>query len=177
MDTSKFTRNATGNLVRTDYAPRDYAFVPHDIPPLWQFDPVLWPLLAAAKEALGTLNGIGQTLPNPQLLLSPLQNQEAITSSRIEGTFVTPEELLLFELDPTVPTSDGDKAADWLEVFNYGKALQRGTEMLRELPFCNRLILEMHQTLMHGVRGRNKSPGAFRKCAVQIGSNARFVAL
>jgi len=175
MDPKQFDELSPGRLIRVEEPLKNWSFIPDELPAKWPFANELWPLLVEAKEALGTLNGIGQTLPNPQLLLRPLQNREAISSSSIEGTFVTAQELLLFELDPREPGSADDKKADWLEVFNYGRSLLKGMEMLGELPLCNRLITEMHLTLMHGVRGRNKSPGKFRRCAVQIGSSGRFV--
>ena len=68
-------------------------------------------------------------LPDPELLLRPLQSRESISSSSIEGTIVTPEQLLLFEIDPEEPTSADEKRADWMEVFNYGRALREGCEM------------------------------------------------
>lgn len=175
MDATKFTSNATGRLVRIEQPRRDWAFIPDDLPPKWDFSPELWPLLVEAKETLGTLNGIGQVLPDPQLLLRPLQSREAITSSNIEGTYVTPEQLLLYQLDPREPRSGDEQMADWLEVFNYGRALEHAYQSLKSLPFCNRVIREMHGILMHGVRGRNKSPGEFRKWQVQIGSSGRFI--
>lgn len=135
----------------------------------------MWPLLAEAREALGTLNGIVQTLPNPQLLIRPLQNREAITSSSLEGTFVTPEQLLLFELEPVEPRRADEPASDSKEVHNYNLAIRKGRELLEELPFCLRIIKEMHRTLMQGVRGKSRSPGEFRRGQVQIGERARFV--
>jgi Fic family protein len=132
-------------------------------------------LLAEAKEALGTLNGIGQTLPSAQLLLQPLQSREAISSSGIEGTYVTPQQLLLYELDPTEPACGDDRAADSVEVRNYGLALEHGRTSLTKLPIGNRLIREMHRLLMQGVRGRNKAPGEFRRWQAQLGSRGRFI--
>jgi len=145
------------------------------MPPLWEFETDLWALLADAREALGTLNGIGQTLPDPELLLRPLQSRESISSSSIEGTYVTPEQLLLFEIDPTEPTSANDKRADWMEVFNYSRALRIGCEMISEQPISDHLIRGVHDCLMTGVRGRDKSPGQYRDGQVQIGSRARYV--
>ncbi|MEX2315699.1 MAG: Fic family protein [Pirellulales bacterium] len=176
MNRKEFTTAATGQLVPVQLATgKDWAFVPHQLPPEWSFPSSLWPLLAEAKEALGTLNGIGQTLSDHQLLLRPLQNREAISSSSIEGTYVTPEQLLLYELDPRDAESASDRAADWNEVFNYNRALVQGCELLKTLPVCNRLVREMHGILMTGVRGHYKNPGQFRDCQVQIGSQARFV--
>jgi Fic family protein len=88
---------------------------------------------------------------------------------------VTPEQLLLYELDPKEPKSPDDESADWREVFNYGRALERGCELLKSFPICNRVIREMHELLMSGVRGTNKSPGSFRKWQVQIGSIGRYI--
>lgn len=153
----------------------DWLFIPNEFPPQWEFPTELWPLLSDAKEALGTLNGIGQTLPNPELLLRPLQNREAITSSSIEGTYVTPEQLLLYELDPREPTSAEGQLADWREVSNYATALKQGCRMLEQLPVCGRLICEMHKTLMSGARGARKTPGEFRKIQVQIGSTGKYI--
>lgn len=175
MDASKFLTSAPGELRRIQVPHKDHAFIPHPLPAKWTFESRLWPLLVSAKEALGTLNGIGQTLPDQSLLLHPLQNREAIASSSIEGTFVTPEQLLLYELDPREPKSADEQAADWREVHNYGLALRLGINMLEKLPVCNRVILEMHKILMSGVRGRNKAPGEFRKWQVQIGSSGRYI--
>ncbi|MCI0493128.1 MAG: Fic family protein [Planctomycetes bacterium] len=177
MDSKRFTSGFPGRLVPIELPlkGKDWAFIPRDLPPKWDFPPEFWPLLASAKEALGTLNGIGQTLPDPHLLLRPLQTREAISSSSIEGTYVTPEQLLLYELDPGEPKSASDQVADWNEVFNYGRALLHGLELLKTLPICKRLIRELHGVLMAGVRGRDSSRGEFRQCQVQIGSNGRFV--
>ncbi len=175
MDSSLFTDQKTGELIPLAQPRQDWAFIPEPLPPRWSFDPQLWPLLAEAKEALGTLNGIGQTLRDPLLLLTPLQSREAIASSNIEGTFVTPEELLLYGLDPKEPRAGDEQSADWKEVFNYYEALKHGCQLLETLPICHRLIKEMHTILMQGVRGRNKGPGEYRRWQVQIGSNGRFI--
>jgi Fic family protein len=161
--------------VDKDRGEKDWAFIPHEMPPNWQFDPSLWPVLVDARAALGKLDGIGLALPNPQLLLRPLQNREAVASSAIEGTHVTSEQLALYELDPKEPSSKTEAAADWQEVHNYGRALQHGYSRLVELPICTRLIKEMHQILMDGVRGHDKQPGEFRSVQVSVGKGYRFI--
>lgn len=180
MDASRFKDGAPGRLVEIDRADhpakKDWAFIPNELPAKWEFDQNLWPLISEARDRLGTLNGIAQTLPDPELLLRPLQNREAIASSQIEGTFVTPEQLLLFELNPREPRSAGDKdMMDWIEVFNYSNALKIGCEMIETHSIKNHVIRSMHAKLMLGVRGRDKSPGKFREKQVQIGSSARYI--
>ena len=128
-----------------------------------------------AWDCLGTLNGIGLTLPNPHLLLRPLQGREAIQSSKLEGTYTTPEEVLLFEKNPSIPKSENDPANAWREVSNYNSALAAGYKHLDDRPFTLNLIRELHGTLMDEVRGREKTPGEFRTMQVAIGSDYRFI--
>lgn len=179
MEFTKFSADKTGRLVEIDRAnhpkKKDWAFIPDDLAETWQLAADLWPLLVSARERLGTLNGIGQTLPDPELLLRPLQSSEAMASSKIEGTFVTPEQLLMFEMDQTEPRTSTDKTADWQEVFNYNEALKTGCRMLESFPIGTHVIKSMHSVLMRGVRGSDKSPGEFRTCQVQIGSTARYI--
>jgi Fic family protein len=153
----------------------DWAFIPAELPPNWKFPERLWPLVAEARHALGTLNGIGQTLDDPNLLLRPLQRREALTSSRLEGTYVTPEQLLLYELDPDKPRSETGRVAEWREVHNYNSALQLGRELLESLPWCLRILKEMHGRLLLGIHAASATPGEFRRWQVQIGSLGRFI--
>ena len=174
MDTGKFTADRQGELIQIAN-PDDWSFLPDPLPPKWEFSTELWPLLAEAKQALGKLDGIGQTLPHPELLLQPLQQREALRSSSLEGTYATPEELLLFEIEPSTPTSKQDQANAWLEVHNYRVSLREGYNSLHDRPLSLSYIRELHKWLTSDVRGQEKSPGQFRNTQVHIGSGRRFV--
>lgn len=173
MDPKRFSPAAPGDLVTI--AGRESAFVPHPLPPArWEFPANLWPLLSEAKHHLGVLEGIGSVLPNPSILLRPLSDREAIQSSRLEGTYATPRELLLFELQPPPPSpSESDRTQDFREVYNYQRALEHAAHT--ELPLSLRLIRELHGILLTGARGRDKTPGEFRRVQVAIGATRRFV--
>ncbi len=174
MDRTRFGQNCTGQLVRLS-SPDDYAFIPHALPKTLRFSDRLWPLLVDAMASVGRLDGIGRTLPNPLLLLTPLQKTEALKSSSLEGTYALAEDLLLFEMNPRAPRSARDQANDWQEVSNYGVALRNGYEALGTIPLCLRIIKDMHKHLLSGVRGRDKNPGEFRQHQVHIGSDRRYV--
>jgi Fic family protein len=64
-------------------------------------EPATVALLARAERALGHLTGTiraaGKQV-NPHLVSAPLLRREAISSSKIEGTNTTPEQLVLLEL-------------------------------------------------------------------------------
>jgi Fic family protein len=68
------------------------------------------------------LAGVGQTLPNPGLLIGSFKRREAVLSSRIEGTQASMDDLLLFEAAPTVQP----RVPDVREVWNYVRALEHG---------------------------------------------------
>jgi Fic family protein len=177
MDQERFTERRTGDLekITTPQGP-DWSFVPRPLSAVvWSMPTNLLDLLLDAWDSIGALNGIGRTLPNPELLLRPLQEREAIQSSILEGTYTTPEEVLLFEKNPSEPKSETDPANGWTEVANYKKALRAGFVHLAERPLTLNLIRDLHNNLMSGVRGREKTPGEFRKIQVGIGSNYRFI--
>jgi len=132
--------------------------------------PQLVPLLGPASAAIARYDGALAAVPNPMVLLSPLTTQEAVLSSRIEGTQATMGEVLEFEagVKPDEKTQ-GAKLADIHEVINYRKATVYASNQLKRLPLCQRVIKEAHALLLEGVRGRNKAPGAYRRIQNWIG--------
>ena len=71
--------------------------------------------------------------------------------------------------------SDSDPNNAYREVFNYGRALRLRLDGENDLPLSLRLIRELHEVLMDGVRGSTQRPGEFRTIQNQIGRPARFV--
>lgn len=175
MDRERFSSDAPGRLERIAAPVVDWAFVPDPLPPAWEFPAKLWPLLAEAKQELARLDGAGRHVGSVDLLLRPLQKREALRSSSLEGTYATPQQLLLYELSPRAPKGPDDPANAWREVWNYQRALVQGQELMGELPVSSRLVRSLHRILLDGVRGRNRTPGEFRKRQVFIGTDRRFV--
>ncbi|MCC6929953.1 MAG: Fic family protein [Gemmatimonadaceae bacterium] len=132
-------------------------------------------MLLEARTALARLDGVGKHLPNPTLLMRPLQRREALRSSSLEGTYTEPEEQVLFDLEPTIPARETDRENPLREVFNYARALQLRGSGTDRLPLSRHLIRQLHHTLMDGVRGSDQNPGQFRTRQNQIGKPARFV--
>nr|VFJ97680.1 MAG: Fic/DOC family N-terminal [Candidatus Kentron sp. LFY] len=127
------------------------------------------PLIGPANAAIARYEGISHGIPNANVLLSPLTAQEAVLSSRIEGTQATLGEVLEFEIDNGRNNGDSLKRSDIREILNYRAALQETKNRLSKLPLSQRLFKDAHKTLMQGVRGRNKSPGEYRKISNWIG--------
>src|SRR6185312_10017946 len=106
--------------------------------------------LSRADAALSELAGVGRLVPNPHFLISPYMRLEAVLSSRIEGTRASLSDLLLNEAGELTDQRD---AADIYEVRNYVRALEYGIARLDALPLSLRLVRELHERLMAGVRG------------------------
>ena len=141
------------------------AFVPAPLPPKLDWTPRLIRVLSDADRLIGKLAGEGGRLPNPHVLMRPFVKREAVLSSKIEGTQATLGELLAAEAGVAVKRSPEDLR----EVGNYVVALEHGIQRLKKLPLCVRIIRELHEQLMTGVRGRQAAPGRFRKVQNWIG--------
>lgn len=128
----------------------------------------LVPLIGRSNAALARYDGILAGIINPAVLLSPLTTQEAVLSSRIEGTQASLEEVLEFEADPKGEI-EPSKHADINEIINYRRAMSQAVVSLGTRPLCLNLIRELHGILLDSVRGRNKAPGEFRRVQNFIG--------
>jgi len=141
-------------------------FEPHKLP-LTDLDwRQLLPLVGQANAALAYYDGLLAGIPNPAVMLSPLTTQEAVLSSRIEGTQATVDEVLEQEAGLL---KEGEKFNDIQEISNYRKALFDARAYLRDYPIRLGFVCELHRTLMSSVRGKEKTPGEFRRKQNWIG--------
>lgn len=158
MRREDFDPTAAEQIVRTLQGYE--AFVPAPLPPI--LPSPSWEVvsrLSGADRAVSELAGIARNLPNPHLLINPFLRREAVASSRIEGTEASLSELFYFEASSHTEAKETDVG----EVVNYVAALEYGLQSVQEeRPVSLNLLKEMHQILMRGVRGQDKSPGQFR---------------
>lgn len=176
MRKADFAGSPSGRLVSAERG--QWAFVPRDLPPPDLEFSGLAEVLSEASRLLGELNGISRTLVDPFLLIRPLQVQEALTSSSMEGTFTTIDDLLLVDAG----ASERNRAADTREVANYRAALSQAIQSLETIPLSLRTLRNAHRRLLSGVtrhRGLNAQPGEFKVHQNFIGAydieHARFI--
>jgi Fic family protein len=134
------------------------------VPQLLPLEVIEWkpliPLIGRANRALAHYDGVLLGVPNPEVLLSPLTTEEAVLSSRIEGTQATIGEVYRFEAGDA-PEKES-RRQDIGEILNYRQALRVAEEELRTRPFHLNLLLRLHGILLDSVRGQNKARGHFR---------------
>lgn len=124
--------------------------------------------IVKARDIIARYDEAVKRLPNPEIIQRSFETKEAVLSSKIEGTQVTLDEVLLFDAqDIKKEDSEGEK--DYREIFNYRFAIKYGMELLKKRPLAENVIKDLHKILLNSVRGKNKNPGEFRKMQVFIG--------
>ena len=153
----KFVDNLTGEATYQSFKPNPLPPVPEIL-----LDEEIVKLVVDANRQLAKLDTASQLISNADLFISMYVRKEALISSQIEGTQCTLDDVL----DPEV---DMNANLDVSDVVNYVKATQYAIQRLENLPLCCRLMKEVHEKLMEGVRGQDKTPGEFRHSQNWIG--------
>lgn len=135
----------------------------HEIPKLPLEDEIeskrILKMLISVRAALGTLNGIAESIPNERIIINTLALQEAKDSSAIENIVTTNDELYMSDNNSNHFTSIAAK-----EVFNYSLALQNGYAQVKKngLLTTNN-ILTIQGILEENNAGIRKLPGTSLK--------------
>lgn len=132
----------------------------------------LMPSIISATDSLARYDQMLTGLHNSEIFLAPLRNQEAVVSSRIEGTISTMDEIMQLEAE-----SENDEHAaaefrsDVIETALYRRALNAAQRQLEEgWPLSEALIKSIHQHLLSFGRGAKKSPGEYKREQNYIGA-------
>jgi cell filamentation protein, protein adenylyltransferase len=133
------------------------------------------PLLAAASS-LTRYDQMLRGMHNSAILLAPLRSQEAVVSSRMEGTISTLDEVLRYGADEE---TGGEREiqktrSETIEVYAYQLAMRRAQKALEGgQPFSEHLIRATHATLLAFGRGTEKNPGKYKTEQNYIGETGR----
>lgn len=162
-------RENTGQyVVVSTIGEKVHAYIPAPLPPqpLPELSASGNKRLMEAVQALGTLDGLGEHLPDVAPFIYAYIRKEAVYSSMIEGTQSSLSDLLLYEQGGY----DQNNTDDVEEVSHYVSAMQLGMSRMAEgYPITLRLIKELHAELLHRGRGSTKMPGEFRQSQNWIG--------
>jgi len=172
-----FASSPAGRLVpiygRDPVAGRDFkhfAFVPSPLPTEIDLTQGTHKLIGEAERALGALNARVSQLPNPNLLVRPSLNLEAVATSALEGTYAPLADVLEGQY-----VDERQRSAEVREVRNYVAAATRGLELIKERPISLRVISELQAILVHRTRGDSYDSGELRKRIVCIGDRGNGI--
>jgi Fic family protein len=174
MNLEDFT-NPSGEIIHTLEGHK--AFLPRILPPNLDLVKLINPL-GETIQLLGELRGAARRTENPFILVEPLQRREALTTSAMEGTHTSIENLVLEEENLSSTRDENAR-----ETFNYVMAIRNAIRNLEKYPISHRVIKEAHIRLLSGLsneRGANKRPGEYKQAQNWIGggrniANARYV--
>lgn len=167
MDLGAF-KNPNGKFVSNGEGHK--TFLPRLLPPKINYDASLASLLSEAHGQLGQLSGIGELLPNPDLLIRPYVTREAVLSSKIEGTQASIIDIFEFEAKAKVDSEEDGRRKRVQEVVNYIHALDKCINRVQKGDSITlAMIRDVHKTLLHNVRGQERTSGEFRKVQNWIG--------
>lgn len=151
MRTGTYIQQLTGDV-------KYRAFMPEFLPFPLNKDSILEDLLSKANLAIGRLDGIAEVLPDVDFFILMYVRKEATLSSQVEGTRATFADVL--KAEARIEDTEIHKDVD--EILNYINAMNYGLKRLESFPLSTRLIREIHEHLLKGVRGEYKMPGEFR---------------
>jgi Fic family protein len=125
---------------------------------------LLIPQLVKATDAVARYDQMLKNLHNGEIFLSPLRNQEAVISSRMEGTVSTMDEILKYEADYEENSIDSaNTRSEVIETILYQRALKAAQIAMKSgQPLSQFLIKATHQRLLSFGRGASKSPGEYK---------------
>jgi Fic family protein len=124
------------------------------------YEKFIEPLLRAT-DAVARYDQMLKNMHNSEILLAPLRNQEAVISSRMEGTVSTMDEILKYEADHSDESSPSQNVrAEVIETILYQRTLKAVQSSMKDgYPLSVSLIKRMHQSLLSYGRGASKTPG------------------
>jgi len=117
-----------------------------------------------ATDAVARYDQMLKNMPNSEIILAPLRNQEAVISSRMEGTVSTIEEILRYEADHESGNADATNVrSEVIGTILYQRALKAAQDAMEEgHPLSASLVKGIHQHLLSFGRGAKKSLGKFK---------------
>ncbi len=138
----------------TKYSLKPYNDLPL-LPP--QESPETSAVLKAAIKAnrnLAELKGMGETIPNPSILINAVILQEAKASSEIENVITTNDKLY-----EAFSASSNKFDPQTKEVLHYREALWKGFNALEKHPLTTNLYIDLVQTIRQKEAGVRNTPG------------------
>lgn len=177
MQVEDFRDSTVGRLERItgrdSFLNRDYdhfAYIPRPLTMDVHLSPATYKVVSDAMLALGRLDFAIRRLPNPSMLVRPALRREAQSTSALEGTYATLDEVLEADF-----VDEASLRAEVREVMNYVRAAERSLELIKVKPICVTILCELQDILVRGTRGDSFDRGRLRTGQVYIGERRKGI--
>lgn len=153
-----------------------WAYLPHNLPDLPRLTARALALSAKAGAAVARLDEAVAQLPRPEILVRPVIRKEAKSTSALEGTYASFEDVLEADF-----LEDRQMSSEQREIRNYVEATEAACAEIAERSITRSLLGQLQQTIVKRTPGDTPDAGDIRPYQVAIGpknrpiEEARFV--
>ena len=153
-----------------------WAYLPHALPELPHLTPRALALSAKAGAAVARLDEAVAQLPLPEILVRPVIRKEAKSTSALEGTYASFEDVLEADF-----LDDRQMSSEQREIRNYVEATEAACSEIGERRITRSFLGELQRMIVKGTPGDTADAGDIRPHQVAIGpkdrpiDEARFV--
>jgi Fic family protein len=158
----------SGTDPKTQEAWSYWSFIPNPLPIEPRFSMPAFNAAANAAMDVARLDQAMQRLPNPEILVRPIVRREAQSTSALEGTYTTLNEVLEADF-----VDEDRQSAEQREVLNYVRATELAMELLKTYPICRTVLGQLQHAMVRGTEGETYDAGDIRKRQVAIGPKNR----
>ncbi|MDX1882691.1 Fic family protein [Mycolicibacterium sp. 120270] len=158
----------TGTDPRT-MKPWDYwAYLPDPLPVEPQLSASATAAAARAAMAIARLDEAVAQLPRPEILVRPIIRREATSTSALEGTYATFQEVLEADF-----LQDAQMSFEQREIRNYVEAAEAAVQNITERRISRSFLGSLQKTIVRGTKGDTSDAGDIRPHEVAIGPKDR----
>lgn len=144
------------------------AYLPDDLPELPLLSTKATSAAAKAAAAIARLDEAVAQLPRPEILVRPIVRREARSTSALEGTYATFQEVLEADF-----LEDRQMSPEQREIRNYVEATDLACAQIVQRNITRTFLGELQKTIVKGTDGDTPDRGDLRPHAVAIGPKHR----
>lgn len=178
MDFAAIGRSPIGRLTsitgidpKTDTRWDYWAFVPTPLPDAPALALATLDLATKAAMEVARLDQAVSQLPRPEILVRPIVRREAKSTSALEGTFASFDEVLESDF-----LEDRQLSSEQREIRNYVLATDEAVRLLPTLPISRQLAGRLQKVIVKGTPDDSWDTGDIRQRQVAIGPKNRPIA-
>lgn len=153
-----------------------WAYLPDPLPVQVELSTAATAAAARAAMAVARLDEAVAQLPRPEILVRPIVRREATSTSALEGTYASFQDVLEADF-----LQDSQMSLEQREIRNYVEAAEAAVRDITQRRISRSFLGSLQKIIVRGTRGDTADAGDIRPHAVAIGpkdrpiNEARFV--
>lgn len=175
MDVEAISKSPIGRLVpisgtdpRTMAAWTYWAYLPNPLPDQPVLTAAATVAAGRAGMAIARLDEAVAELPRPEILVRPIIRREAASTSALEGTYASFQDVLVADF-----LNEGQMSLEQREIRNYVDATEHAVRLVTERRLSRSYLGELQKMIVRGTKSDTPDAGDIRSHEVAIGAEGR----